>query len=80
MTESDRDDAEDDVRAWSEEVRRRELSTALRRLEASGEVTSDERAIVAEASERIVASVVEQWLGDHPSDVDAAVVAAIVTE
>jgi hypothetical protein len=83
MTEKESDDASGEgvatIRAWSEEVRRRELATAFRRLEASGEVTPDERAVVADASQRIVESLVDQWVSNCRSD-DAAVVADVVTD
>ncbi|WP_327053886.1 hypothetical protein [Halomicrococcus gelatinilyticus] len=80
MTGSERDDAEEAVRDWGEEVRRRELSRALRRLEASGEVTAEERALVAVTSRRVVAALIERWLANCRSDAAVAVLADVVTD
>ncbi|WP_170977256.1 hypothetical protein [Halorussus salinisoli] len=49
------------IRDRAERVRRRELETALGRLEASGEVTPAERRAVASLSASITDALVERW-------------------
>lgn len=49
------------LRRQGERVRRRELETALQRLEAHGEVTPAERRVVARLAARLTGSLVESW-------------------
>jgi hypothetical protein len=63
------------IRDRGERVRRRELETDLRRLEARGEVTAAERRVVADLAADLADSLVERWVAgvtDGDADPDDA--------
>ncbi|NEU55529.1 hypothetical protein [Halorussus sp. MSC15.2] len=61
------------IRDRAERVRRRELETALGRLETCGEVTPAERRAVASLSASITDALVERWASNlDEADADAA--------
>ncbi len=72
----------DRIRDRAEEVRRRELETALGRLRESGEVTPAERRILAVLSVRLADALVEEWATSvaDESEVDPETALALVSE
>ncbi|MFC4450902.1 hypothetical protein [Halorussus aquaticus] len=71
--EKERREVADRLRDRAERVRRRELETALGRLEATGEVTPAERRAVASLSASITDALVERWASNLDEvDADAA--------
>ncbi len=70
----DSDPAVAEIRERVERVRRRELDDALGRLEARGEVTPEQRRIVAALSASVAGALADRWtaaLGDEATDAEA---------
>ena len=61
--ESDTSAAAERVRARGRRVRRRELDTALARLREEGDLSREERRVVALLAARLADALVEEWAG-----------------
>lgn len=74
-------EAADQVRNQSERIRRRELETALRRLNTHGEMTFDDRQMITQLSIRITDAVVESWVSKLTDDgVDSEIARELILE
>ncbi|WP_433627648.1 hypothetical protein [Halomicrococcus sp. NG-SE-24] len=69
------------VRDRAERIRRRELQTALRRLETCGQVAPEDRQTVSRLSARITDALVERWVANLADDgVDHAVALELLAD
>ncbi|UPW01420.1 hypothetical protein M0R88_04785 [Halorussus gelatinilyticus] len=69
------------VRARGRRVRRRELDTALRRLDERGDLSRDERRVLERLAARLTDAMVEQWASKlADGEVDSETALGLLTE